>query len=123
MAWDMGKCIRDERLARGWTQGELGQRAGYTQKAISKIELGRQRGVTKVVEVARALGLNPYYVRTGKGPKKAGPQIADMAKLCDAIALLDPEKQRTIRAYMDVQMPGWDDNGPVLDIDIPKEGK
>jgi len=123
--WDPGKCIRVERERRGWSQTKLGKLCGYSQKTISKIERGAQRGATRIVEVARALGLNPHYVRTGKGPKVAGPQSPDLARLLGTIASLDPDKQRTIRAYLDVQVPGWDDDddGPVSDTNIPGEDK
>ena len=41
--------LRDKRRERGWSQGELGHRAGYVQSFISNIETGKQTPSTTVL--------------------------------------------------------------------------
>lgn len=51
--------IRELRLARGWTQRQLAQQAGCTDKHISRLENGLQRPSYEMLHaVARALGIS-----------------------------------------------------------------
>lgn len=58
------KLARD---ARGYTQGELAERAGVQQPYISKIERGAARKSTVILQLARALNVNPEWLDTGDG--------------------------------------------------------
>jgi transcriptional regulator with XRE-family HTH domain len=42
---DVGRLIRDARIAIGWSQGELARRAGVSQSAISRLERGQPAGL------------------------------------------------------------------------------
>ena len=55
----VSEIIHRERLEMGWSQGELGRRAGITQRAISAIESGRN-GLTfySAYGIANALGIS-----------------------------------------------------------------
>ena len=55
-----GKKIRQVRLAKGWTQEELAERAGLHPTYIGGIERGeRNLGFDNLLKVARALGEHP----------------------------------------------------------------
>lgn len=52
--------IKAERLRRGWTQTELGAKAGLSASDVSRIETGRLRPYPlQVIRLARALKLAP----------------------------------------------------------------
>lgn len=55
---NIGKLIHDERMRRGLTQEELGQRVGVGKAQISKIESGRGLTIKTVTKVLDALNLS-----------------------------------------------------------------
>ena len=57
---EIGKRVRELRLERDLTQGELGDRAGVSLQAVSLIETGhRVPSATTVEGIARGLGVEP----------------------------------------------------------------
>lgn len=54
----LAKKIRAERLLRGWSQADLGQRIGITQAAIKKIETGQTAQSKHLPRIALELGIN-----------------------------------------------------------------
>lgn len=65
----LGDRVRQVRLERGWTQKELARRARIPQSSVSTLETGGQKGSPHIVEVALALGVSVYWLRSNKGPK------------------------------------------------------
>jgi transcriptional regulator with XRE-family HTH domain len=63
----LGSRIKIARLQEGMTQAELARRSGVGQGDISKLENGTVAGSTKVVQLASALGCDPYWLATGAG--------------------------------------------------------
>ena len=59
---NMGLVIRNERVRRGLTQEELGERVGVGKAQISKIESGKGLTVKTVNKVLGALGLSASVV-------------------------------------------------------------
>jgi len=56
----LGRRIREERQAAGWTLEQLGERAGITGAFVAHIEAGRKHGTLETVaKIARALDLQP----------------------------------------------------------------
>lgn len=56
----VGKTIRGLRLARGWTQEELAERAGLHSTYVGGIERGRRNvGLDNIVKLARGLEVHP----------------------------------------------------------------
>ena len=55
---NIGLMIRDERLRKGLTQEELGERVGVGKAQISKIESGKGLTIKTVTKVLDALGLS-----------------------------------------------------------------
>ncbi|OUM01647.1 hypothetical protein A8M77_15350 [Variovorax sp. JS1663] len=74
----LGSRIKAARLRKGMTQAELSQRAAVGQGDISKLENGTVSGSTKVVQMARALGCDPYWLATGEGEPWGQPASPDM---------------------------------------------
>lgn len=71
-----GKRLKDERLAQGLSQQELGKAAGCSQRLISELERGKASvELGKAIAVAEALGL---AVRLDHAPKSpAVPKLVD----------------------------------------------
>ena len=81
---DFGKRVRFYREKIEMSQRELGRRAGYVDGAnpassISKIENGQMDVTqTKIVDLARALGVEPYDLIVS-------PQVSRMIKYAELI--------------------------------------
>lgn len=52
-----GSIIRDARKAKGWSQIELGERAGVSRPTIARIEADHDVTTATIAKVAQALGL------------------------------------------------------------------
>lgn len=62
----VGKRIKEARVARGWSQGQLGERAGVSQTGISSWERGRTEPTRDDVRrVAAALGVEVGEIELG----------------------------------------------------------
>ena len=59
---DIGLMIRNERLRKGLTQEELGERIGVGKAQISKIESGKGLTIKTVTKVLDALGMSASVV-------------------------------------------------------------
>lgn len=57
--------VRAAREQRGWSQTELGRRAGVTGQAIQSIEAGRVKKPQNLTAIATALGLTSNYLLDG----------------------------------------------------------
>ena len=53
-----GNQIKKLRKQKGWTQDELGKRAGVNQRTISQIELNKGTSLATLTLLAEALGTN-----------------------------------------------------------------
>nr|WP_259657104.1 helix-turn-helix transcriptional regulator [Burkholderia pseudomallei] len=72
---NIGQVIKAAREAKEWTQKELATRAGVSQGTVGHIESGRNKSTTKLLEIARALGLKPEEI----GLRTALPETAGNA--------------------------------------------
>jgi transcriptional regulator with XRE-family HTH domain len=52
-----GNIIRDARKKQGWSQGELGERAGVSRPTIARIERNSDVTTATIAKVAHALDL------------------------------------------------------------------
>ncbi len=70
---DIGKRLRQLRLARGLSQGDIERRTGLMRSYVSRVEGGFTQPTIETLERwAKALGLELYQVfYTGKGKPKA----------------------------------------------------
>ena len=61
MAQKFGECVREIRLEAGLSQVEFGERCGFYQTYLSRIENGQANPTLNAVEViANALGLSVF---------------------------------------------------------------
>lgn len=63
---NIGLMIRNERLRKGLTQEELGERVGVGKVQISKIERGKGLTIKTVTKVLDALGMSASVVLKGE---------------------------------------------------------
>jgi Zn-dependent peptidase ImmA (M78 family)/transcriptional regulator with XRE-family HTH domain len=70
---ELGQRIAGARRGKGWTQGQLAERVGLTQTAVSRIETGtRAVGSLELAELAEALGVSVLdLLRAGQRPMLA----------------------------------------------------
>ena len=65
----LGQTVRAARLGRGWSQAELAQRAGTSERTVARLESNGTGTISVLVALAEALGLEvlpdaPSAVRT-----------------------------------------------------------
>ncbi|MDX8402516.1 MAG: helix-turn-helix transcriptional regulator, partial [Mariprofundaceae bacterium] len=96
-----GERLKKERNERGLTQSALAKKAGVTKATISALELGysKQASAEVLLKLSRALGVNPEWLVTGKGPRRIEPSADGQALPEDArelalkyLALSDSQK-------------------------------
>ncbi len=90
---DIGKKIRDARIAKGLTQEELGNLIGLQKSAIAKYENGRVVNIKRstLQKLAKALDLRGSDLVIESEPK----EFAELS----ARVLLDDELMNTIELY------------------------
>lgn len=66
--------LKEARDDLGLTQPALAEKAGVSQGTIGNIEAGLRKRPRDLLAIAAALGVNPGWMESGKGPKKAGVQ-------------------------------------------------
>ena len=84
----IARQVRAARIARGWTQKELGRQAGVSQAHINNIENDREASTKVLQAVATALGGHYEEVfTTGGEPPRRAPAIAQqLPSELDAVA-------------------------------------
>lgn len=73
------------REAADLTQTQLGKKVGAGQSLISNLENGENRSSTKLPEIAHALNVSAYWLKTGKGERSPSG--------------LSPEEQRILAGF------------------------
>lgn len=74
---DLGRQILDLRLARGWTQKDLAERAGTKQANISKLENGLLNpSVDMLQRVANALGADLHVALEPAGQSRPAAALS-----------------------------------------------
>lgn len=104
--------IRASREAKGWTQADLAGIAGMSQSTISNFEMKLRKRPMMLHELAFALGKNPEWLLSGKGPEDNGaPPVAIgdaapgspkavLAELARLIAPLDTDTRQLVATLM-----------------------
>lgn len=66
---EFGQRLQRARVAAGLTQTELGDVLSLSRSSIANTEAGRQACYAEqVIEYADALGIDPHWLLTGRGP-------------------------------------------------------
>lgn len=102
---DLGKLIRDARLAKGLTQEELGKLVGVQKSAIAKYENGRVVNIKRstLQGLAKALDLKGSDLVIESNPKEAASLSArvlsdsDLREVVDLYLMLSDEDKKTYK--------------------------
>lgn len=94
---EVGRRIRIQRMARGISQTELGEKVGVTFQQVQKYENGANRvGASRLTKIAKVLGV-PVGTFFG-GPGEADAAATEATRL-DLEYLVMPGALRLLRAY------------------------
>lgn len=102
---DLGKLIKDARLAKGLTQEELGKLVGVQKSAIAKYENGRVVNIKRstLQGLAKALDLKGSDLVIESNPKEAASLSArvlsdsDLREVVDLYLMLGDEDKKTYK--------------------------
>lgn len=93
----IGERIRQVRKERRMTQVELSKLANVSQTTLSQLESGRNDSSKELPSIAKALGVDVYWLQTGINDKPINPNnIPNYAEVHD-----------------------WDSNTPIDDDEVP----
>jgi len=97
----LARHITEVREGRGWSQRELGRRAGISGAAISKLESGATEPTNDtIVKVARALGESPEDLLRLAGHLPDAPPPTDLDSTVGDIFRSLPDTQRNAVAVL-----------------------
>ena len=102
---EVGKLIKDARIAKGLTQEELGKLVGVQKSAIAKYESGRVVNIKRstLQKLAEALNLRGSDLIVGSNPKEAAELSAkvliesDVRELVELYSSLNNEDKKTVQ--------------------------
>ena len=110
---DIGEKIKNARLAKGYTQEELGKIVGVKKAAIGKYEKGRVVNIKRSVlaKLAKALDISPVELVTDieEKPVETANKLADMflglefkedAIMLEEFMQLNEKKKAQVREYV-----------------------
>lgn len=61
--------LKEERIARGWSQIELAEKAKVSQGTIGNVESGTRKQPRDLLKIAAALGVRAEWLQDGEEPK------------------------------------------------------
>ncbi len=94
---EVGRRIRIQRMARGISQTELGEKIGVTFQQVQKYENGANRvGASRLTRIAKVLGVSVGTFFGGPDEAEAAPSEATRL---DLEYLVMPGALRLLRAY------------------------
>lgn len=101
--------LRTARKLKGLSQKALGESVGISQAAIQKIEAGKAKETTKLLDLALALAVRPEWLSSG-----AGPMQSDISKSIQTKANVPPESEWG-------SVSPWDSNTPLEkdEVEVP----
>jgi transcriptional regulator with XRE-family HTH domain len=98
---EFGARVRAQRLARGLSQEELAERAGWSAATVGRIELGKSdAGITAVYALARVLdvGLGELLPELGSGATApTPPSDGDWQRVAETSTSLARKAEEMIR--------------------------
>lgn len=66
----IGNRLRAERERQKLTLQAVAKKAGVGTSTVAELEAGRRRATTRLIQLARALNVNPDWLESGKGPRE-----------------------------------------------------
>lgn len=111
---NIGKRIKERRIALGLSQTELARRAGYADKSgISKIESGdRDLVPAKIERFAEALGCDPQDLLSDVWTRPIASEHAFLlstkeAEIISRLRNLSPEARSAVIRVIDAALDAW----------------
>lgn len=80
MKTTLAQRLKQARQNAGFTQNELAKLVGVSQAAIQKIETGKAATSTRLIEISKALNVDPEWLSVGTGDNPT-PQISSSVKI------------------------------------------
>ncbi|HGM5452863.1 TPA: XRE family transcriptional regulator [Serratia marcescens] len=77
MKTTLAERLKLARKEQGLSQKALGELIGVSQAAIQKIEVGKAKETTKILDLANALGVRPEWLSSGYGEMREPPSKTD----------------------------------------------
>jgi transcriptional regulator with XRE-family HTH domain len=68
-AMNIGERVRQARLEKRMTQGDLAAKVGIRQPTLSELEKGDSNSTSHIAKLAAALGVSALWLETGRGQK------------------------------------------------------
>jgi phage repressor protein C with HTH and peptisase S24 domain len=107
--------VKAARKFAGLTQGELAERIGIKQASISDLERGKSASSSYNASIARACGVNPYWLETGQGEMLAEGSTEPTSGM-DNVARLPTQRANEIEIVGDLSV--WDSDTPLEDDEV-----
>lgn len=129
VAVTLGSQVREERLRRGWSLGELASRSRLSRSAVHAAESGRPASLDTYVRLGVALGLRPQFqLVDARQSRPRAPLASDLvhsamgefearhlAALSFHVAIDEPYQHYQFAGRADLL--AWDDAGHLLHIE------
>jgi phage repressor protein C with HTH and peptisase S24 domain len=95
----LSERMKKARIEAGLSQAELAKQLGAGQSTIASIENGRNQSSGRLVEIAQLLQVNPTWLASGQGARKAGTDIdavsaSDQIVVWENLSDLPPDENR-----------------------------
>lgn len=89
---DLAERLKRERERKGWSQVEFAKNSGVKQSFIGALEARNQENSSWLPELAHALGVDAYWLKTGKGERLGCRSLAaEESIIIDAYRLFGEE--------------------------------
>ena len=134
MAGTLADRMKAERSRLGWSQEDLAAKVKIRQSFIGALEAEGQKNSKWLPEIAHALGVSAYWLKTGKGdqgsvsaPGSALPAISEIdAMVIDALAGMSSERaaywRKKIISEAELEELERRINAPPEDVPAPNKG-
>jgi len=104
--------LKEARLEAKLTQQALGDRVGVPQSTIGALETGEHKTARNIAEIAAVLGVEPLWLTSGKGPKRAGGTLRyvdhgippHVLLLAERLTLVPDEKLKAVSVLLGIKL-------------------
>lgn len=107
----LGNRLKQARNARGLSQQQLADLAGMTQAAVGALEVRDSKHSTKVLALAKALGVNVEWLADGRGPM-------DRSEVSESMAAYNIGKPDNHELEFIGRLDAWDSDTPLDEDEV-----
>lgn len=102
----LAERLKEARIKSKLSQIKLGKAVGISQAAVQKIETGKAKNSTKIVEMAKVLNVRPEWLSSGDGP-----MMSNYITSHNSSSSIPPESEW-------MQVSPWDSKTPLDDDEV-----